>query len=72
MKIFLIEKGKRNRVMIRGNACENLVHLESMALGMGMKRVGFLRFWKHVVLWWRESPDPKRSRMTTPLDAERN
>jgi len=35
-----------------------------------MKRVGFLRFWKHVALWWRETPDPKKLR--APVDVERN
>ena len=54
MKLRLIKPGHRNRVRIIGNACENLLHLEAMAAGMGMERVGFVKYWLHVAFWWRK------------------
>lgn len=49
MKIFLIDPDYKRRLMVRSNDPDTLDRILEQAQTQGFVRVGFVRFWVHVV-----------------------
>ena len=49
MKIFLVAPDHKRRVMVRSNDPDTLGRILDHCENNGFKRVGFVRFWVHVV-----------------------
>ena len=54
MKIRFIKVGQKDRVMVRTNTCEELLAAKDFAFKRGLTKVGLVKFWMHVLFWWRK------------------
>ena len=54
MKVRFIKPGKKDRVMVRTNVCEELIAAKEHAKRRALTPVGLVGFWKHVLFWWRK------------------
>ena len=54
-KIWLIKDGKKQRLMVRGPCGRDLITVQEHAeVKLGYKSVGLVKFWKHVLFWWKK------------------
>ena len=54
MKVRFIKVGKKDRMMVRTNICEEIVSVKGYAFRRGYVGVGLVKFWLHVLFWWKK------------------
>ena len=62
-KFWYINPTGRERIMVRSNSCHAQVASEPAIVALGFVRVGFIKYWLHVVLWrsWKRKAEAGES-----------
>lgn len=57
MRLRYILEGERTRVLLRGPATEDLLEIGNSISARGMKLVGIVGYFKHILFWWSKKHD---------------
>ncbi len=54
MKARFIKPHKRQRCLVRASTIDVFAAIKPQVKNLGMEEVGIVRYWLHVVFWWRK------------------
>ena len=54
MKARFIKPHKRQRCLVRASTIDVFAAIKPQIKNLGREEVGIVRFWLHVVFWWRK------------------